>query len=96
MITERKCWNKDTENNFFVLLSIMQKRVVLTFESVYGIEGVTVQIKPLQQYFYVVQFVLCVVLTSESVIKIQWCDHTNETSSTVLSRGSICLSLVCV
>lgn len=58
MITERKCWNKATENNFFVLLSIIQKRV-LTFESVYGIEGVTIQIKPLQQYFYVVQFVLC-------------------------------------
>ena len=74
----------------------MQKRVVLTFKSVYVIEGVTIQIKPLQQYFHVVQFVLCVVLTSESVIEILWCDHTKETSSTVLLRGSICLSLGCV
>ena len=56
----------------------------------------TIQIEPLQQYVYVVQFVLYVILTSESVIEILWCDHTKETSSTVLSRGSICLSLVCV
>lgn len=74
----------------------MQKRVVLTFESFYGIEVVIIQTEPLQQFFYVVQFVLYVVLTSKSVIEILWCDHTKETSSTVLSRGSICLSLVCV
>lgn len=74
----------------------MQKRVVLTFESFYGIEVVNIQTEPLQQFFYVVQFVLYVVLTSKSVIEILWCDHTKETSSTVLSRGSICLSLVCV
>ena len=43
-----------------------------------------IQIEPLQQYVYVVQFVLYVVLTSESVIEILWCDHTKETSSTVL------------
>ena len=91
MITEIKYWNKDTENNFFVLLSIMQKGW-LTFKSVYGIEGVIVQMKPLQQYFYVIQFVLCVVLTSESVIEILWCDHTKESCSTVLSCGSICFS----
>ena len=93
MITEIKCWNRATKNNFFVLLS---KRVALTFKSVYGIEGVPIQIEPLQQYFHVAQFVLCVVLTSESMIEISWCDHTKETSSTVLSCGSICLSLVCV
>lgn len=96
MITEIKCWNRATEKNFFVLMSIKQKRVALTFKSVYVIEGVTIQIKPLQQYFHVVQFVLCAVLTSESVIEILWCDHTKETSSTVLLRGSICLSLGCV
>ena len=96
MITEIKCWNRATENNFSVLLSIMQKRVALTFKSVYGIKGVPIQTEPLQQYVYVVQFVLCVVLTSEPVIEILWCDQSKETSSTVLSRGSICLSLVCV
>ena len=96
MITEIKCWNRATENNFFLLFSIKQKRVALTFKSVYGIEGVPIQIEPLQQYFHVVQFVLWVVLTSESMIEISWCDHKKETSSTVLLRGSICLSVGCV
>jgi len=31
-----------------------------------------------------------VVLTFESVDGILWCDHSNETSSAVLSRGTIC------
>lgn len=74
----------------------MQKRVAQTVESVYGIECVTVQIEPLQQRFRVMQFVLFVLPTSESVIEILWCDHTKETSSRVPSCGSICLSLVCV
>jgi len=30
-----------------------------------------------------------VVLTSESVDKILWCNHSNETSSAVLSQGTI-------
>jgi len=30
-----------------------------------------------------------VVLTSESVDEILWCDHSNETSSAVLSHGTI-------
>ena len=30
-----------------------------------------------------------VILTSESVDEILWCDHSNETSSAVLSHGSI-------
>ena len=30
-----------------------------------------------------------VILTSESVDEILWCDHSNETSSTVLSHGTI-------
>ena len=29
------------------------------------------------------------ILTSESVDKILWCDHSNETFSTVLSHGTI-------
>lgn len=50
----------------------MQKRVAQTVESVYGIECVTVQIEPLQQHFRVMQFVLFVLPTSESVIEILW------------------------
>ena len=34
-----------------------------------------------------------VVLTFESVDKILWCDHSNETSSAVLSHGNICFSI---
>ena len=53
--------------------------------------GVTIQMKPLQQYFHMVLFVLYVVLTFDSVDEILWCDHSNETSSAVLSHGTICL-----
>ena len=52
--------------------------------------GVTFQIKPLQQYVHVVLFDLYVVLTFESVDEILWCYHSNETSSAVLSLGTIC------
>ena len=38
-------------------------------------------------------FVLYVVLTFESMVEIPWCYHSNETSSAVLSHGTI--SLVC-
>ena len=34
-----------------------------------------------------------VVLTFESVDEILWCDHSNETSSTVLLHGNICFSI---
>ena len=34
-----------------------------------------------------------VVLTFESVNKILWCDHSNKTSSAVLSHGTICFSI---
>ena len=34
-----------------------------------------------------------VVLTFESVDEILWCDHSNETSSTVLLHGTICFSV---
>ena len=55
--------------------------------------GVTIQMKATEQYFPVVLFIMLykVVLTFESVDEILWCDHSNETSSTVLSHGTICL-----
>ena len=40
--------------------------------------GVTIQMKPLQQYFHMVLFIYYVVLTFESVDEILWCDHSNE------------------
>ena len=44
-----------------------------------------------EQYFPVVLFIMLykVVLTFESVDEILWCDHSNETSSVVLSHGTI-------
>ena len=56
--------------------------------------GVTIQMKPLQQFFHMVPFVLDVVLTFESADEILWCDHSNETSSAVLSHGTICFGCV--
>ena len=50
----------------------------------------TIQMKPLQQYFHTVLIVLYVVLTFESVDGILWCDHSNETSSAVLSHSPTC------
>ena len=38
---------------------------------------VTIQMKPLQQYFHMVLFVLNVVLTLESVDEILLCAHSN-------------------
>ena len=43
--------------------------------------GVTIQMKPLQQYFHMVLLVLSVVSTFEFVYEILWYDHSNETSS---------------
>ena len=56
--------------------------------------GVTIQMKSLQQYFHMVLHIkyVPVVLTFETVDEIVWCDHSNETSSEVLSHGTICLS----
>ena len=50
--------------------------------------GVTIQMKPLQWYFYMVLFILYVVLTFESVNEMLWYYHSNETSS-VLSHGTV-------
>ena len=54
--------------------------------------GVTIQMKPLQQYFDMVLFVLNVVLTLESVDEILLCDHSNETCSAVRSQGTTCFT----
>ena len=51
--------------------------------------GVTIQMKPLQQYFHMVLFIQYVVLTFESVDEILWCYLSNETSLVVLSLGTI-------
>ena len=53
----------------------------------------TIQMKVTEQYFPVVLFIMLykVVLTFESVNKILWCDHSNETSLAVLSLGSLML-----
>ena len=51
--------------------------------------GVTIQMTPLQQYFYMLLFIWYVVLTFESVDEILWCDHSNDTSSTVLLHAII-------
>ena len=62
--------------------------------------GVTIQMKATEQYFPVVLFIMLykVVLTFESVDEIPWCDHSNETSSAVLSHATIwqnfCIVLV--
>ena len=52
--------------------------------------GVSIQMKPLQQYFHMVLFIEYVVLTFECVDEILWCYHSNETSA-VLSHGTIYL-----
>ena len=51
------------------------------------------QMKPLQQYFHIVLFIQYAVLAFNSVdeIFILQCDHSNETSSAVLSHGTISL-----
>ena len=51
--------------------------------------SVTIQMKPLQKYFHMVLFIYYVVLTFESMDEILWCYHSNETSSEVLSHGTI-------
>ena len=61
--------------------------------------GVTIQMKATEQYPHMVLFIYYVV-TFESMDEILWCYHSNETSSAVLSHGtiySVCSSnfLVC-
>ena len=43
--------------------------------------GVTIQMKPLQQYFHMVLFILIVCSSNFGAVdEILWCDHSNETS----------------
>ena len=53
--------------------------------------GVTIEMKPLQQYFHMVLFIQDEILTFETVDGILWCYHSNKTSSAVLSYGTIYL-----
>ena len=43
--------------------------------------GVSIQMKPLQQYFHMVLFFYNEVVTLRSVAEIPWCYHPNETFS---------------
>ena len=63
----------------------------LTFESEDEIlQSVTIQMKPTEQYFPVVLFIMLykVVLTFESVDEILKCDHSNESYWEALSHGT--------
>ena len=53
--------------------------------------GVTIQMKATEKYFPVVLFIMLykVVLTFESVDKILWCYHSNESYWAVLSCGTV-------
>ena len=62
-----------------------------TFKAVNEIPFFTIQMKPLQLYFHMVLFIWHVVVTFESLDQIPWCYHSNETSSAVLSHGTIYL-----
>ena len=42
--------------------------------------GVTIQMKPLQQYFHMELFIQYVIVTSESMDEILWCYHSKDTS----------------
>ena len=50
--------------------------------------GVTIHMKPLQQYLHMVLFIQYVVPTFESVDGILWCNHSNETSLATTSQGT--------
>ena len=53
--------------------------------------SVTIQMKPLQQYFHMVVFIKYVVLTFKSVDEITRCYHSNETSLAELLHGTVYL-----
>ena len=53
--------------------------------------GVTIQMKPLQQYFHVERRIKYVVLTFKSVDEITRCYHSNETSLAELLHGTVYL-----
>ena len=51
--------------------------------------GVTIQMKPLQQYFHMVLIIQYEVLTFDYVNEILWGDHSNATSLVVLSLALV-------
>ena len=48
--------------------------------------GITIQMKPLQQYFHMMLYVLYIVVIFESADEILWYYQSNETFSAVLSQ----------
>ena len=50
---------------------------------------VTIQMKPLHQYFHMVLSISYVVLTCESVDEILWCNHSNKNSLAVVWHAQI-------
>ena len=58
--------------------STSQSRLVyMRLQTEFYALSVTLQMKPLQQYFRMVLFVVCAILTLESVDEILWCYHSN-------------------
>ena len=55
--------------------------------------GMTIQSKPLQQYFLMVLFHEYFILTIKFVDQILWCNHSNETFLAVPSHDTIYLVL---
>ena len=70
----------DFEQYSPLVLFILLSKVILTFESVGEILGVTTQMNAIQQYFPVVLFIMLnkVVLTFAFVHEILKYDHSNE------------------
>ena len=61
---------KPTEYYFPIVLFIMLFKVLLTFESVDEIYGVTIQMKPLKQCSHVIAFVCVISVFNEVKIRI--------------------------
>ena len=59
-----------TEYYFPIVLFIMLFKVLLTFESVDEIYGLTIQMKPLKQYSHVIAFVFVISVFNEVKIRI--------------------------
>ena len=75
--------------------NVMERSIVtIPFESLDEIRKCyhsNLNMKLLQQCFHMVLFIQYVDLTFEAVDEILWCYHSNETSSAVLSHGTIYL-----
>ena len=51
--------------------------------------GVTIEMKPLQQYFHMVITLVCIGFNIKSVSEILWCDHSNESSLSELLHNTV-------